>query len=168
MLFDDPFFVRNLVYGLEDSLISTSGVIVGVTFAGFPVSNIIITGIVLILVEALSMGYGSLVSEESFLISSKKKYTSGQIFLYAFTMFASYVAAGIAVLMPYILNLKYNYIYTIAIAITLLFIILFFIHKNVVKALVITILGAIILLVSVQSGRMLEIHNGNSDIKNNH
>lgn len=155
-LLNDPFFIRNLVYGLEDSLISTSGVLVGVTFAGLPITHIIVTGIVLIIVEAISMAYGALVSEESFLISSKKKYTTGQILVYSMTMFISYIVAGFAVLTPYLLNLKYNYMYTIGIAIALLFCIVYFIQRNIVKALIITSVGTIVLLISIQSGRLLE------------
>lgn len=156
----DPFFIRNLTYGLEDSLISTTGLLAGITFAGMPNPYVIIAGIILILVEALSMAFGSMVSEESFLITSKTKYTMGQIAFYAVTMFISYVVAGIVVLVPYILNLKHHYAYSIGTAIVLLFVLVYAIQKNVFKAAIMTVIGSIILGITIMVGRFLDDRNG--------
>lgn len=154
----DPFFVRNLVYGLEDSFISTTGVVVGVTFAGLPNIHIIITGIVLVLAEALSMAFGSFISEESFLIASKSSYTIGQVIFYATTMFISYVSAGILILIPYFLNLKYNYAYSVGIAIVSIFIIIYFMQHNLKKALLISVLGFLLLMIIIFVGQRLEAY----------
>lgn len=152
----DPFFVRNMVYGLEDSLISTTGVVVGTTFAGMPLPYIITTGIILVLVEALSMAFGSLVSEESFMITSKKKYTNLQIMFYAVTMFVSYFVAGIAILVPYFLKLKYHYAVSIAISVFGLFCIVLFVQKDIFKAILTTIVGAAILAITIVVGQLLD------------
>lgn len=158
----DPFFIRNLTYGLEDSLISTTGLLAGITFAGMPNPYVITAGIILILVEALSMAFGSLISEESFLITSNAKYTMGQVAFYALTMFISYVVAGVVVLIPYILNLKHHYAYSIGIAIVSLFIIVYAIQKNIYKAAIMTVFGSIILAITIIVGRFLEGRNGNA------
>ena len=152
----DPFFIRNLTYGLEDSLISTTGLLAGITFAGMPNNYVVIAGVILILIEALSMGFGSMISEESFLITSKSKYTMGQVLFYAITMFISYVVAGIVVLIPYILNLKHNYAYSIGTAIALLFFLVYAMQKNVFKALLLTFVGSIILGIMIIVGRFLD------------
>lgn len=152
----DPFFVRNLIYGLEDSLVSTTGLLAGITFAGLPNNYVVIAGIILILIEALSMGFGSMISEESFLITAKTKYTTGQVLFYAVTMFISYVVAGVVVLIPYILNLKHHYAYSIGTAIILLFVLIYIIQKNLVKALVMTFIGSTILAITILVGRALD------------
>jgi VIT1/CCC1 family predicted Fe2+/Mn2+ transporter len=155
-LLSDPFFIRNMVYGLEDSLISTTGVIVGTTFAGMPLQYIVTVGIILVFVEALSMAFGSLVSEESFMITSKKKYTNAQIWFYALTMFFSYFFAGILVLLPYIFAVPYHYVISIIISIVGLFLIVFFIQKDLYKALLLSFAGSIILALTIVVGRMFD------------
>ena len=58
-------YMRNLIFGAEDSLVSTVGLLSGIAIGGVPKSAIILTGIVLIFVEAFSMGVGSYLSEYS-------------------------------------------------------------------------------------------------------
>lgn len=155
-MFNDPFFVRNLVYGLEDSFISTTGLLVGITFAGVPLPYIVTSGVILILVEALSMAFGSMVSEESFLIAAKNSYTTTRLFLYASTMFVSYVAAGVLVLLPYILAVKNHYVYSIIIAIIGIFILILIFHKSLIKALLMSFVGAMILALTIWVGHVLQ------------
>jgi VIT1/CCC1 family predicted Fe2+/Mn2+ transporter len=158
-LLNDSFFIRNFVFGLEDSLVSTTGFLVGITFAGVPINYIIKSGIVVIFAEALSMGYGSIISEESFLIKSKMKYTKSQIALYSITMFLSYIIAGFIVLSPYILKLKYNYLYSIFFSLVCLFILIYYIQKNLNKTIKLTILGALVIAISAYIGIKMEKKN---------
>jgi len=59
------FFIREIVFGFEDSLVSTLGVLTGVA-AGTQSSFIVtLTGSVLIIVESLSMAAGSYLSSKS-------------------------------------------------------------------------------------------------------
>jgi VIT1/CCC1 family predicted Fe2+/Mn2+ transporter len=155
-LFNDSFFIRNFVFGLEDSLISTTGFLVGITFAGVPIQYIIKSGIVVIFAEALSMGYGSIISEESFMIKSNIKYTTNQIALYSITMFLCYILAGFIVLMPYLLKLKYNYLYSIFLAIICLFVLIYYIQKNIEKTIKLTIVGLIIIIITAYIGKIIE------------
>lgn len=156
MYWNDPFFVRNLTYGLEDSLISTTGLLAGITFAGMPNNYVVIAGVILVLVEGLSMGFGSLVSEESFMITAKTKYTMWKVLFYAFTMFISYVVAGAVVLAPYALNMKDGYILSIALAIVLLFVLIYMIQRDITKAILMTCIGTVILALSILTGKFLE------------
>lgn len=107
-LFHSPkkFFeilVRNFSFGVEDSLVSTVGMLSGVAFAGVPRNTILVTGFVLILVEAFSMGSGSFLAERS-----KEEYVDKRDlpFKYPFfgslVMFFSYLLAGFIPLFPYI------------------------------------------------------------------
>ena len=58
-------YIRNFVFGVEDSLVSTVGLLSGVAIAGVEQKYIFITGLILIFVEAFSMAVGSFLSEES-------------------------------------------------------------------------------------------------------
>jgi VIT1/CCC1 family predicted Fe2+/Mn2+ transporter len=94
-------FIRNFTFGVEDSLVSTVGLLAGIAVAGVEQQSIILTGLVLIFVEAFSMGVGSLLSErsveeyESRAISIRKPLRAAMI------MFVSYVCAGFIPLGPY-------------------------------------------------------------------
>lgn len=57
--------LRELVFGLEDGLVSTLGVITGVATGTGNRLLVILTGLVVIFVEALSMGAGSYLSNKS-------------------------------------------------------------------------------------------------------
>ena len=58
-------FLRNTVFGVEDSLVSTVGLLSGIAATGsVSKSFILLTGIVYISVEAFSMAVGSFLSEE--------------------------------------------------------------------------------------------------------
>lgn len=95
---------RNFIFGVEDSLVSTVGVLSGVAFADVPRSIIFITGIVVIFVEAFSMGVGSYLSERSgaeFLL--RKESSSTASIPAAFLMLAGYFFAGFVPLVPYMI-----------------------------------------------------------------
>lgn len=58
-------YVRNFIFGVEDSLVSTVGLLSGIAIADVGRSTILLTGMVLIFVEAVSMAAGSFLSESS-------------------------------------------------------------------------------------------------------
>lgn len=97
---DFASFVRNFVFGVEDSLVSTVGLLSGVAVAGLPKHDIFLTGVVLIFVEAFSMGVGSYLSEQSAdeFLGNKKSVSVPS----AIVMFISYFVAGFIPLSPYI------------------------------------------------------------------
>ncbi len=95
-------YLRNFVFGVEDSLVSTVGLLSGLSASGVPRHTIVITGIVLLSVEALSMGVGSLLSEHS--VEEFRKHgevPQTQAIIGGFIMFASYVLSGFIPLAPY-------------------------------------------------------------------
>lgn len=95
-------FLRNFIFGVEDGVVSTVGLLSGIAFAGVPKTTILLTGIVLIFVEAFSMGIGSLLAEhstEEFVEHRElplKSSTSA-----ALIMFFSYLVSGFIPLLPY-------------------------------------------------------------------
>ncbi len=57
--------VRDVVFGLEDSLVSTVGTLTGVAVGTQDAFIVILTGVVLVFVEAVSMAAGSYLSSKS-------------------------------------------------------------------------------------------------------
>lgn len=97
-------FARNFIFGVEDSLVSTVGLLAGVAVADVGRQTILLTGAVLIAVEALSMGVGSLLSEsftEEYVEAKHQR--DRHSMMGAVIMFFSYVVAGFIPLLPYIL-----------------------------------------------------------------
>ena len=98
-----PTYLRNFVFGVEDSLVSTVGLLSGVAIAGVERETILLTGVVLIFVEAFSMAAGSFLSESSAEEFTTQKSASGTSSLFAGSiMFASYFVAGFIPLFPYV------------------------------------------------------------------
>lgn len=95
-------YLRSFIFGVEDSLVSTVGLLSGIAMGGAARSTVIMTGVVLILVEAFSMAAGSFLSE-----SSAEEYSAGTIdkvpLIDSAIMFVSYVVAGLIPLAPYVL-----------------------------------------------------------------
>lgn len=96
--------IRNIIFGVEDSIVSTLGFLAGISIGGFDQRAIILSGLVLIFVEAFSMGVGSFLSEESSEEYEQKKSVPIATSLHAgLTMFVSYLVAGTIPLGPYFL-----------------------------------------------------------------
>ncbi len=101
---DKSLLIRNIVFGVEDGLVSTVGFLSGIAAASLPKQNILITGVILILVEAFSMAIGSLLSEHSSEeYAAHKEVSMERPFYAAAVMFVSYVLAGLIPLFPYII-----------------------------------------------------------------
>lgn len=117
--YDYSMVVRNFTFGVEDSLVSTVGLLAGIAVADVSRSSIIITGLVLIFVEGFSMAVGSLLSEQS--VEEYKVHKEVSLVKPAFAsmvMFFSYVLAGLIPLAPYFFETPYAV--AISIGLTLL------------------------------------------------
>ena len=96
-------YFRNFVFGVEDSLVSTLGLLSGVAMANTPKETIVLSGIVLIFVKAFSMGIGSFLSEDATdELVEKKGFQIGSVYA-SIIMFFSYFLSGFIPLSPYIL-----------------------------------------------------------------
>lgn len=99
-----PAFLRNFIFGVEDSLVSTVGLLSGVAIGGASRRTILLAGVVLIFVEAFSMGVGSYLSEqkaEEF--SKQREIPVRRAVLGSLVMFVSYFVSGFVPLLPYFL-----------------------------------------------------------------
>ncbi len=98
-------YLRNIVFGIEDGLVSTVGFIAGIASAGVSHQFVVISGVVLIAVEAFSMAVGSFLSEYSAEEYERhKEVPMHQSLVGAGVMFISYIVAGFVPLSPFIIG----------------------------------------------------------------
>jgi VIT1/CCC1 family predicted Fe2+/Mn2+ transporter len=96
-------YIRSFTFGTADSLVSTVGFVSGVAAVDTPRSLILLTGMVLIFVEAFSMGVGSLLSDNTAKeFEGKKTVPMSMSVATSLVMFVSYFFSGFIVLAPYI------------------------------------------------------------------
>lgn len=117
-------YVRNFIFGVEDGLVSTVGLLSGIAAAGASKHSILLTGLVLIFVEAFSMAMGSFLSEYS-----AEEYIDGKSVSLRYSiiagiiMFFSYFIAGFIPLFPYfIISFASAFWLSIILSLTALFI----------------------------------------------
>lgn len=100
---NSALYLRSIVFGINDSLVSTVGFLAGISVAGVPRTTIVLTGIIYALVESFSMAMGDFLSEES-----AEEYVSHSnvndrpSIISAILMFVSCVFASLIPLVPYI------------------------------------------------------------------
>jgi len=102
--------IRELVFGLEDSLVSTLGAVTGIAAGTHRPDLVILSGLVILSVEAVSMAAGSFLSSKSAMevektIGGLRKFfrpsaPSGPV-RNAVVMGISYVVGGLIPLVPY-------------------------------------------------------------------
>lgn len=94
--------IREIVFGMEDSLVSTLGAVTGIAVGTASTEIVLLSGIVLIFVEALSMTAGSYLSSKSAKEASRKKEAASPT-LAAAVMGIFYLLGGIFPILPYFL-----------------------------------------------------------------
>ncbi len=157
-------YIRNIIFGITDSLVSTVGLLAGIDIGGTTRHAIIMTGIVYAFVEAFSMAIGSFLSEESTEEYEVKGEVSGmKAVLSGIIMFISFIVASFIPILPYIF-----FSFTVALLFSILFsIIALFIvgiinaklsKVNVMKhSLKMVILGGSAIVIGVIVGKFIKV-----------
>ncbi len=97
-------YLRNIIFGVADSLVSTVGLLAGIDVAGTSRQIIILTGIVYAFVEAFSMAVGSFLSEQSAEeYEVRGEVPAGGPVTAGIVMFASFMFASFIPIVPYLL-----------------------------------------------------------------
>lgn len=93
-------YLRSTVFGFQDALVSTTGVIVGVAAGTQNRDIVLLAGVITIMVEALSMAVGQYMSEKTVQqLDKSKKYTDSLV-IGALIMYGSYFLGGLVPLLP--------------------------------------------------------------------
>ena len=96
-------YLRSVIFGIEDSLVSTTGLIAGISIAADNRQTVLIGGMVAIIVEAVSMGAGEYISDDAISEIDKLKRHKEKPRISGLLMFVSYFLAGLIPLTPVIL-----------------------------------------------------------------
>lgn len=155
-------YLQSAMFGFNDALVSTTGVIVGISTGTGNKAVVVLAGFVTILVEALSMGTGQYLSSKSVhQLNNNKSFTtsvtSGLI------MFVAYFLAGLVPLIPiFIFPISWSRYVSIAAALFGLFTLGFFKGKFVKvspirSALEIAIIGGIATAAGIIVGNIFAV-----------
>lgn len=101
-------YVRSSIFGLEDALVSTTGVVIGISAGAQNEKIILLASFVVISVEALSMAAGQFLTEETVHEMEKRRHHLDSPVIGAIIMFVSYFLAGLIPVIP-TLFLKFPY-----------------------------------------------------------
>ena len=93
-------YLRSILFGVEDGLVSTTGAVVGISVGAQDSHLVVLAGLVIIAVEAISMGSGQFLSEQAVLELKEVKSRKGVIGT-ALLMLASYFLAGLIPVLPF-------------------------------------------------------------------
>ena len=155
--------VRSFVLGVEDSLVSTVGLLSGIAAAGTSRSAIILTGFILIFVEAFSMAVGELLADTT--VREFEQHHNIPLWkarMSAVVMFGSYLSGGFLVLSPYIFFDGYMaLLISISLSLCMLFILgimtaeLSRVHP-LRKAFSMVIVGGLTILIGVSAGFVIQ------------
>ena len=96
-------YLRSIVFGLQDGLVSTTGVVVGVSVAVADRRFILLSAFITIAVEALSMASGQYLSEKSVHDLPNSRHRDN-LFLGSLFMFFSYIVGGVVPIIPILLG----------------------------------------------------------------
>lgn len=154
----DAYAARNMSYGLLDAIVSTTAVLAGVASADQGRRAVLVTGFILVLFEALSMGFGAALSDEHFEMAERSgaRPSPSRKWQSAGVMFAAYLLTGVVLLAPYVLlpDPARATPWSIGIGATLMFALVRS-FQGPAKAAVATLAGVIIMALSVLVGRGL-------------
>ncbi|HZM64457.1 MAG TPA: VIT1/CCC1 transporter family protein [Candidatus Saccharimonadales bacterium] len=155
-------YLQSAIFGFNDALVSTTGVIVGVSTGTNNKQVVILAGVVTILVEALSMGAGQYLSSKS--VHQLDKADSFRVpAISGVIMFFAYFIAGLVPLLPiFLFPVEHSRVVAIIGALTGL-LLLGYIKGKIVKvspfksALEIFIIGGIATIIGVVVGNILAV-----------
>ncbi|MCA9308996.1 VIT1/CCC1 transporter family protein [Candidatus Saccharibacteria bacterium] len=155
-------YLQSAMFGFNDALVSTTGVIVGVSTGTSDKDVVILAGIVTILVEALSMGAGQYLSSKSaHQLAGNKSFRTSAIG--GVIMFVSYFLAGLVPLLAVILfPLGYSRQVAIGAALIGLFILGYYKGKIVNvspgrSAIEVVVIGGIATLIGLVAGSIFAV-----------
>ena len=115
-------YIRELIYGANDGIITTFAVVAGVAGGGLSLRVVLIIGSANLLADGLSMAAGnylSIRSHESVLEAQELPEEETFPFRHAMATFLAFVAAGIVPLVPYMTSAIAVDRFTLSIAFTL-------------------------------------------------
>lgn len=124
MLIKHKEYLRSVLFGLEDSLISTTGFIAGMSIGSLNSRIVLLSGLIAITIEGISMGVGEYLSDDTLEELDKVKRHRGNPLFSGLLLLISYITAGMIPFLPVvILPFPTSIIVSITLALAALFLI---------------------------------------------
>lgn len=156
-------YLRSALFGLQDGLVSTTGVVVGISTGVEDKAIVILASFVAVTVEASSMAAGLYSSEKAVHQMDKTGKHNDSLTLGAGIMFFSYLVAGLIPIMPVLfLNPSESRAYSILFAFIGLFVIGYLKgkiveHKALRSALEMLVIGSVATAIGLIVGYFLKV-----------
>lgn len=96
-------YIRSAFFGIQDGLVSTTGVVVGISAGVNNKEIVVLASLVAVTVEATSMAAGQYSSEKAVHQMDKTGKHTDSLLLGALIMFFSYLGAGLICILPVII-----------------------------------------------------------------
>lgn len=96
-------YIRSAFFGLQDGLVSTTGVVVGISAGVSDKSIVLLASLVAVTVEASSMAAGQYSSEKAVHQMDKTGRHNDNLIMGALIMFIAYLGAGMIPILPVII-----------------------------------------------------------------
>lgn len=155
-------YLRSILFGIEDSLITTTGFIAGVSIGSSNSQFVVFSVLVALCIESVSMGVGEYLSDEAVEELDKVKRHRENPFLSGIIICASYLFAGMIPFLPVVLfAFPFSLFLSVGLALCSLFLVGYFKGK-VLKAsavkggIKILVVGGITTLLGVVLGFMFK------------
>lgn len=155
-------YLQSAIFGFNDALVSTTGVMVGISAGTGDKRVVILAGIVTILVEALSMGSGQYLSAKSASQLDKSESTKMPI-ISGLIMLGSYFVAGLVPLVAIILSPIEYAMASAAISALTCLVVLGYVKGKIVKvsplksAVEVLIIGGVATAIGIIAGKIFAI-----------
>lgn len=157
-------YLRSFVFGVEDSLVSTVGLLSGIKISGTPQGFILLAGVIYILVEAFAMAAGNFLSEQAADDYDREDATASlwTSLATSVVMFFSFVIAGFIPLLPYLLNTPATLFVSIGLSLIVLFVIGMVsakvVHRNPIRrGIEMALVGGAAIAVGIIAGKLVGI-----------
>ena len=156
-------YLRSLMFGLQDGIVSTTGVVVGISTGVNNKEIVVLAALVAVTVEATSMAAGQYSSEKAVHQMDKSGKHSDDLFIGAFIMFIAYMIGGSFSIIPTIIfDQSTGRILAVASAFIGLFVIGYIKghiveHKPLRSAVELFIIGSIATAIGVIVGNLLKV-----------
>lgn len=156
-------YLRSLLFGLQDGIVSTTGVVVGISTGVTEKPIIVMAALVAVTVEATSMAAGQYSSEKAAHQMDKSGKRDDNLIVGTLIMFFSYFAGGMFSIIP---TLLFNQPEARFIAIISAFVGLFLIgylkgkiveHKPLRSAIELFVIGSIAMLIGIFVGNVFKV-----------
>ena len=115
-------YIRDLVYGANDGIITTFAVVAGVTGGALSHTAILIVGVANLAADGLSMGVGNYLSiraHQSALRAESRAVEDVDPWRHGFATFLAFVVAGAVPLLPFVLPVAADDRFVVSVVLTL-------------------------------------------------